>query len=59
MHTSLRDNNTMIGLCYLDPQEMSKFTKIFGLKMVTNMLFKLRNSMVITTCNNNVINIDN
>ena len=49
----------MIGFCYLNPQEISKFTKIFGLKMVTNMLFNLRNVMVIITYKNNVINIYN
>jgi len=50
-------NNTIIGLCHLNTQEISEFAKIFGLIMVTEMLFQLRDAMVVTPCKNDVINI--
>ena len=34
-------SNTGIGLCYLNPQERSEFAKIFGLKVLTKVLFYL------------------
>ena len=52
---SLRYNNTIIGLCHLNTQEIFEFAKIFGLKMVTGM-FQLRDVMVLTPCKNDVIN---
>jgi len=54
---SPRYNNTIIGLCYLNTQEIFEFAKIFGLKMVTEMLFQLRDAMVVTTYKKYVINI--
>ena len=53
----LIDNNTNIGLCYLDPQEIPELAMIFGLKVLTMVMFYLWDAMVITTCKNNVINI--
>ena len=53
---SLRYNNTIIGLCYLNTQEISEFAKIFGVKMVIEM-FQLKDAMVVTQSKNDVINI--
>ena len=53
----LNIKNIIIGLCHLNTLKISKFTKIFGLKMVTKMLFQLRDTMVVTPYKNDVINI--
>nr|KYP51170.1 Myosin-Vb [Cajanus cajan] len=47
----------LLLLRYLNLQEISKFTKVFCLKVMAKMLFYLRNAMMITASKNNIINI--
>lgn len=49
--------NIIVGLCYFNVYKIYKFTKIFCLKMVINILFHLKDVMTISNYKNNIINI--
>ena len=56
---SLRNNHSEIRLSYLNAQKILEFPQVFCLKVAEEVLFKFLNTILVTTCNDNVIHINN
>ena len=56
---SLRNNHSRIRLSYLNTKKILEFPQVFCLKVAEEVLFEFLNTILVTTCNDNVIHINN